>query len=234
MNYTSLKIEKLKDYVLNFVENSNIQDPAHGTDHLLRVFEVGMKIGVQEKADLDVLGASLLLHDLVRPSDEKGEANHAILSAELGRKILPDIGFSDQEIDRVVNAIVKASGSGGTFEPPDTLEGKILFDADKLDGVGEIGIRRSNEMWKKRLQLEGKPFDEMLVARWYLGRITGIFNVQPGYTETSRQMGKDGIRMALEYCKGVLGDEFSLIIDKTLGDKKYFHLENYGCRSLIE
>jgi len=222
MPYTSPRLNKLKHYVFDHIQKSDVQDPAHGKDHIMRVYELGMQIGIKEKANLEVLGASLLLHDVIRPTDARSESTHALDSARFAKEILPNFGYSEKEIEDVINAIEKSSRSGGSNQIPETIEAKIVYDADKADGAGKIGIERAKTLWRKRFELEKKPYDERIVARWYLLRAIDILKTQPGFTETGKRILAERGKISIKYCKDVLGDDFNKIIDKELGDKKYY------------
>jgi uncharacterized protein len=74
-------------------------------------------------------------------NDPIGKTDHAILSSEMAFSILKDLGFSDEKIKHIQDCIV--SHRYKNENEPKTIEAKILFDADKLDVTGAIGIARS-------------------------------------------------------------------------------------------
>ncbi|MFW9870540.1 MAG: HD domain-containing protein [Candidatus Thorarchaeota archaeon] len=110
-------------------------------DHTMRVYELCMKIGKTLKANLKVLGAAALLHDIGRPREDVTAVSHSILSGEMGRGVLSDNGFDDSEIDHVVDTIRTHRFSEGL--EPNSLEGEILSDVDKLDAIGAVGVFRA-------------------------------------------------------------------------------------------
>jgi len=114
---------------------------AHTLDHSKRVYALSMRIGRDSGADLNVLGAAALLHDIGRSKEDATGISHSILSGEMSQDILKDVGFNDDEIDKVVDAIRTHRFSEGI--EPSSLEGKILSDADKLDAMGAIGVFRA-------------------------------------------------------------------------------------------
>ena len=115
----------------------------HGPDHTERVYHLALILGRALDARLDILAAAALLHDIGRrfESDSKGEVCHARKGAELARTILADLGFSAPDIEAITHCIRAHRFRG--LEPPRTLEAEILFDADKLDSIGAIGIGRA-------------------------------------------------------------------------------------------
>lgn len=215
--YKSERLEKVKNYALTYIESSGIQDLAHGVDHIMRVYDIGMQIGLEEKANLDVLGAAIFFHDIIRPNDERGESDHALHSAKFAEDKLIEFGYSKKEIEFIVDAIATSSRSGGNYEIPETIEAKILYDADKLDGGGEMGIKRTETLWRKRFESEGKPYNEKIVARWYLGRIVDVLKTQPGFTPTAKRMLMERLKVSFSYCRNILGQEFDEIITNGLG-----------------
>jgi len=117
---------------------------AHDMDHVLRVYNLALHLAEGEDVDLDVLRAAALLHDIARvkeDNDQSGKTDHAILSSQMCLPILKEVNFSAEKIKHVQECIV--SHRYRTGNEPKTIEAKILFDADKLDTVGAIGVARS-------------------------------------------------------------------------------------------
>ena len=114
---------------------------AHTMDHTMRVYSLCMKLGADLKANLKVLGAAALLHDVGRPREEKTAVSHSILSGEMGRGVLSEGEFTDSEIDHVVD-VIRTHRFSESLEP-NSLEGEILSDVDKLDAMGAIGVFRA-------------------------------------------------------------------------------------------
>lgn len=117
-------------------------DPAHDFDHIMRVLKNAKKIAKKEKADVRMITAAVLLHDIVSyPKSDPRSRNSAVESAAESRKILKRYNFSQDEINTIADAIRDHSFSRGVT--PKTLEAKILQDADRLDALGAIGIART-------------------------------------------------------------------------------------------
>ena len=133
------KFQKIKEIVAKELSNST-----HQMDHVMRVHDLCLLLAQNEDVDLDVLRAAALLHDIAREkedNDPSGETDHAILSADMAIPILRSLEFSEDEINHIKDCII--SHRYKTDIVPKTQEAKILFDADKLDTVGAIGIARS-------------------------------------------------------------------------------------------
>jgi uncharacterized protein len=116
---------------------------SHKFDHTDRVLKLCIHIGKKEKADLEILKIAAVLHDIGRKFEDesKGKICHAEKGADLARKILKKYNVSTSKIEKIVHCI-KAHRFRNSITPQ-TLEAKVLFDADKLDSIGAIGIGRA-------------------------------------------------------------------------------------------
>jgi uncharacterized protein len=116
---------------------------SHGWDHTERVYRLCLQIGRKERANLDVLRLAALLHDIGREEEDRtnGRTCHAAMGARLARKILIKHRVDEKLTDQIVRCI-ETHRYRGRFVP-DSLEGKVLFDADKLDSIGAVGIGRA-------------------------------------------------------------------------------------------
>ncbi len=114
-------------------------DPAHGFDHVLRVLALAERIARAEGADLEIVRAAALLHDVGREEEARTGRCHAQLSAARAREILR--GHPPERVEAVAEAIAAHRFREGT--PPRTLEAQVLYDADKLDAIGAVGVARA-------------------------------------------------------------------------------------------
>ena len=134
-------VSKIKEFAL---KNSELDD-THGFKHVERVYNLSLLIGKKLNANLTVLKIAALLHDVGRIDEEKDEQNrnHAEISAQKGLDYLNsnDFKISQNDIDNIIHCI-KAHSFSNKINPQ-TLEAKILSDADKLDAIGAIGIYRT-------------------------------------------------------------------------------------------
>lgn len=118
------------------------RDPVHGFDHIQRVYAMAERIARAEGADLEIVRAAALLHDIEgsHPAGEERQ-NHHHQSAEIAAEILREEGWPEERIAAVQHCI-RAHRYRDNREPPATLEARVLFDADKLDVLGAIGVVR--------------------------------------------------------------------------------------------
>lgn len=135
-------------------------DPAHDYSHIIRVYKNAQKIAKHEKANTRLVLAAVLLHDIVQfPKSDPRSKTTSEKSAILAKKILQKHDFSESEIVLICDAIRDHSYSRGKV--PQTIEGKILQDADRLDALGAIGIARTFSVGgseKRPLYHESDPF----------------------------------------------------------------------------
>ncbi|WP_374652273.1 HD domain-containing protein [Dongia sp.] len=118
-------------------------DGAHDYSHLCRVWENAKAIErCDGPADSLVLLAGAFFHDLVNlPKDHPNRKSAARLSADAAIQVLKRMSFPESKLANVHHAIIAHSYSGN--ERPETLEARILRDADRLDALGAIGIART-------------------------------------------------------------------------------------------
>ncbi len=114
-------------------------DAAHDYHHVLRVLRLAERIGQAEGADMEVLRTAALLHDIGRPEEIRDGVCHAEVGAAKARQILSD--WPPDRVQAVAHAI--ATHRFRDDVAPRTLEAKVLFDADKLDCIGAIGVARA-------------------------------------------------------------------------------------------
>ncbi|MQW88452.1 HD domain-containing protein [Sinorhizobium saheli] len=116
-------------------------DGSHDASHLMRVWKNAQRIQAEEGGDSRQLAAAVLLHDCVaveKNSPRRAEASR--LAAEKAWQVLDGLGWRTLDISAVAHAILTHSFSANI--PPETLEAKILQDADRLDAIGMVGAAR--------------------------------------------------------------------------------------------
>jgi len=116
---------------------------SHDWDHTRRVLRLCLRIGRKEAADLDILRLAALLHDVGREEEDRsgGKSCHAAAGAVLARGILERHGLDAGKVREVVHCV--RTHRFRKRAVPKTLEARILFDADKLDSIGAVGIGRA-------------------------------------------------------------------------------------------
>ena len=123
------------DFVSDLLENNS---GGHDTAHSLRVYKNALEIaGNEPGCDMTVVSLAALLHDV----DDHKLFDHE--NNENAREFLSDSGVSDELIEEICGVINSVSFSKNRGKKPETLEGKIVQDADRLDAMGAIGIART-------------------------------------------------------------------------------------------
>lgn len=132
-------MDKIREQAEDFFGDVN---PAHDWFHVKRVHELALRIAEEENADKEVVEAAVFLHDIGRAKEDHGKINnHAEWGAEKAEKILDNLDYSQEFIEEVKHCI--NSHRYSTDPDPDTLEAKVLSDADNLDALGATGISRT-------------------------------------------------------------------------------------------
>ena len=116
-------------------------EPAHDALHVERVMASARRIATAEGADVDVCVTAALLHELFNyPKSHPESSRSGDVCAEHAAALLGEHGWDDAFTERVAYCIRVHSFSRGIV--PETLEAKVLQDADRLDAIGAIGIAR--------------------------------------------------------------------------------------------
>ncbi len=120
-----------------------MKDSAHDKEHIYRVLYMALDIAGQEKeVDREVLIIACLLHDIGREEQfQNPQLCHAQVGSEKAYHYLITQGFSEEKASHIRDCIL--THRFRSDNPPHSLEAKILFDADKLDVTGAIGIART-------------------------------------------------------------------------------------------
>jgi uncharacterized protein len=116
---------------------------SHDWDHTLRVVRLCERIGLKEGADMLVLRSAAYLHDIGRAAQDhsRGTLCHAARGAEMARVLLADLPLTPGQYDNIVHCVRSHRFRDGIR--PQTREAEVLFDADKLDAIGAVGVARA-------------------------------------------------------------------------------------------
>ena len=125
-------------------------DAAHDFDHVLRVMQLAARIAAAEGADATVVRLAALLHDAPAPAAMAGASiniiagrqAHHLAAAAHARRLLATRGLDEVRTANVVHCIEAHRYRDRSIQP-ETLEARCLYDADKLDGIGAIGVARA-------------------------------------------------------------------------------------------
>ena len=120
-----------------------MKDSAHDAEHVYRVLFYALDIARHEGgADTEKLATACLLHDIGRQAQfADPRVDHAVCGALMAREWLSENGRDEKFAEAVAHCIETHRFRSGN--PPRSIEAKILFDADKIDVCGAVGIART-------------------------------------------------------------------------------------------
>jgi len=189
------------------------EDGAHDMAHLLRVWRNVQTIMEGEGGDAEVLLAATILHDSVwvdklspdRPFGSRKAAAKA-------RALLQGLGWPEDRIDLTCHAIEAHSFSAGI--PPETVEAKVLQDADRLDALGHIGVARcfatAGQGGQALYHLtdptaHARPLDEVAYALDHFQ--TKLLRLGEGFqTKTGRALAAERTAVLRRFFEGMLAE----------------------------
>jgi uncharacterized protein len=131
---------KIQERAAAYFKNSR---GSHDWSHTERVYRLCTRIGEREGADLEILRIAALLHDIGRNEQDltKGQVCHAKVGARLAREVLEGVDLEPDKVEQVIHCIRTHRFRGKHH--PESIEARVLFDADKLDSIGAVGIGRA-------------------------------------------------------------------------------------------
>lgn len=194
---------------MRIAEIATGDDPAHDLLHFERVVRLSKKLCRDENGRIEIVMPAAWLHDFVNvPKNDPRRKQASQLSAEGAVVFLREIGYPTEYFEAIQHAIVAHSFSANVT--PTTLEAKIVQDADRLDGLGAIGIARcfaTAGVMKRVFYSEDDPFCErrlpddlkFTVDHFYAKLFRVAENLQ---TESGRSIG----RLRMESMKRFLED----------------------------
>ena len=126
-------IERTEEYVKQNMKE--YKDATHDWFHIERVWKTAKKIAQEEGADMFIVEMAALLHDI---DDFKFNENGTTLKS---KSWLESLGLDSDTIDKIVHIVENISFKGSAEENKiQTLEGKVVQDADRLDAIGAFGV----------------------------------------------------------------------------------------------
>ena len=195
-------------------------DPVHGFGHIVRVVHLAEQIGAEVGADIEIVRAAALLHDAsgaapTQPSEGGGRARHEQASAEFAEGILLAEGWPPDRIAAVQHCI--RAHRYRSAEAPQSLEAKVLFDADKLDVLGAFGIARTlgyatqagqpayaEPSARFRQAGKGEPGEPHSAYHEYLFKLSHV--AERLYTEPARRMAEPRVRLLRTFFEALAGE----------------------------
>jgi uncharacterized protein len=200
-----------------YAVGDSMGDSAHDFDHVWRVTRLAMRLAQSEGADVTVVRLAALLHD-VPVADEGTDAHsrrhlirraHHLAAADHARDLLKARGLGTEQVANVVHCI-EAHRFRDQSVQPQSIEAKCLYDADKLDSIGAIGIARAfafagaynnrlwTEPWSATPPDEAKPSgDNYTPVHEYVYKLRRILATL--HTDSARRIGTDRHRFMIAF-----------------------------------
>jgi uncharacterized protein len=191
---------------------SCMNDGAHDEQHIYRVLYAALDIAAGYEIDHDVLIAAALLHDIGREAQFKNpKLDHAIVGSGMAYAYLVELAWPEEKARHVKECI--ATHRYRKNCDPETMEAKILFDADKLDVTGTIGIARTlaykgivgEPLYSLREEgtvSDGDGDEEPSFFQEYQWKLRKVYDTF--YTERARQLAEGRRETAVAFYRGML------------------------------
>jgi len=177
--------------------------PAHDIFHAKRVRDVALQLATQhpDSVNRDVLAAAAWLHDIGRPLERTGEIDdHDDWAADEAMSLLAAEGVAADRVAAIEHCL-RAHSIRASSPEPETIEAQLLFDADKLDATGVVGLVRLACIVGERSGRSGEQYaiidnagtlpddapelpDVELLREWARDRLDAL------YTDPGRRLGE--------------------------------------------
>lgn len=180
----STGLEKLERIVSELIPSYG----THGLEHTMRVYRTCKALGEALGADMSILLPAVLLHDVVRDGED-----HASASSVKAGEILRDLDYPEKAIEDISETIGAHSFSAGRM--PESLEAKILSDADKLDAMGALGVYRA-AMYSAE---NGRPLEDYVAH--FSEKLLTLKDMM--YTDEAKRLAKSRHSFLLEYLEQI-------------------------------
>lgn len=195
--------KKLYQWLQDFYEHDGKRiDAAHKLDHIQRVLFWALKLQKKEGGDLRNIIPAVLLHDIGQAYDaSENQMMHAMVSAQKAPDILKKLGYSRLEIEKICETIELHSSRFASSKNM-TTEGKIIYDADKIDASDLTILLRTA---RKNHQKNNREIVELFLTwinKWRAKSDGRIF-----YTEEGRRIGGPRMLRAEKYAKRIIAEE---------------------------
>lgn len=168
----TFNINKIIEETKKYSKQMSIKDLHHGFEHAQRVRNYALLLTKNQKADKKVIEIASYLHDIGRGHEK--EEYHTQTSANLAKTFLKTQNLPPEKIQKIIHCIETHSRKKIHRKSPQTIEAKILYDADGLEMIGAVGLLRT----ALSAQVQNKDWKHVLEkAKWRL-RIKDDFLTQ--------------------------------------------------------
>lgn len=194
-------------------------DASHDFFHFERVWKTARQIMVQESSDVNqlVVLAACYFHDIVvLPKNHPQRSQASSLAADKTRQCLQELAFPKELIEPVCHAVLTHSYSAGI--QPDTIEAKVVQDADRMEALGAIGLARVFYTAGVLKQKLFDPADPMAEHRELDDRIYSLDHFQQKLLKLVDTMQTEGGRNMAQRNTDYLRDYIEKLLKELEGD----------------
>ena len=185
-----MQLNQVQERIWQHVKEDLAQEPVASTDHVERMTRWCQEIGSANDADMEVLIAGALLHDVGVVINRK---KHYVAGRTRAAEILRKSGFPEEKIEGALHVLEAHSRYGGP--EPQSTEAKVGQDADALEYIGAIGILRAVVRGLNDGSFSGRISDFPEYLRSILAKVEGTF-----HTQKAKELGQS----RLEFMRGFL------------------------------
>lgn len=214
-------MKELRQWLLKLAQETmrreGSEDAAHDYDHLVRVMALADTIQAHEGGHLPTIWAAVAFHDIGQERERLHGGDHALIGAAMAADVLTGTQFPQEAIPAVQQAIRDHRMTGKSV--PLSLEGRILYDADKLDCLGAIGIGRLYLITGRRNQKVYSPVPADIVEP-----------VEPHVVRTLRHRPDYSPSIEFQLLFGDLPDHMTTPTGKMLAQERYEYMKEFFIR----
>lgn len=157
-------INQWEEKLRQFIEACGAGDAAHEIGHIERVVKWSKKFATEENGDLNIVVPAAWLHDCVHvPKNSPDRAKGSLLAANKATEFLREISYPESYLPAIHHAIHAHSFTAKIT--PETIEAKVVQDADRIEAIGAIGIARCLMLGGELKRKFISPIDTFCVTR---------------------------------------------------------------------
>ncbi len=179
-----MELSEIQEKIWSHAKSDLAEEPVASTDHVERMTAWCQELGPEVGADMEVLVAGALLHDVGVVIDRK---RHFVVGCHRAAEILKEAGFPQEKIDAALHVLEAHSRYGGA-PAPETAEARVGQDADALEYIGAIGIIRAVIRGLNDGSFDGKISGFPKYLRSVLAKVEGTF-----HTEKAGELGRSRV-----------------------------------------
>ena len=189
-----MELTETQEKIWHYVKSDLAEEPVASTDHIERMTTWCQQLGPDAGADMEVLVAGALLHDVGVVINRK---EHYRVGRPRATEVLKEVGFPEEKIDGALHVLEAHSRYGGA-PAPETTEAKVGQDADALEYIGAIGIIRAVVRGLNDGSFDGKISGFPDYLRSLLAKIEGTF-----HTEKAGEFGRSRLEYMRKFLKRI-------------------------------